>query len=140
MSDRGSNIIKALEGHDLLFCFAHRINNVLQRSFYQIIPKSDREKPTTNTTTPSKRRLPIPNSSDEELDSDNDDICKKPSPSKHPQAVVVYSKLANKPKELLDMISACKSLVKYVKLVSVFTDFKIVHRFFCRMVSIDKLN
>jgi hypothetical protein len=30
MSDHGSNIIKALEGHDLLFCFGHRTNNVLQ--------------------------------------------------------------------------------------------------------------
>jgi len=129
MLDRGSNIIKALEGHDVLFCFAHRINNVLQRSFYQIIRKSDKEKTTTTTTTPSKRRLPAQDSSDEELNSDTDDIYKKPSPSKHPQAVVVYSKLPNKPKELLEMISASKSLVKYVKLVGVFTAFKILFRF-----------
>jgi hypothetical protein len=124
MSDRGSNIIKALEGHDVLFCFGHRINNVLQRSFYQIIPKGDKEKTTNPTTTSSKRPLKIQDSSDEELDSDSDEICKKPSPSKHPQAVVVYSKIPHKPKELLEMITASKSLVKYVKLVCLFTTLK----------------
>jgi hypothetical protein len=117
MSDRGSNIIKALEGHDVLFCFGHRINNVLQRSFYQIVSKKEKEITITTTITPSKRRLDIQSSSDEEFNSDNDEIFRKPSPSKHPQAVVVLSKLPNKPKELLEMITSSKSLVKYVKLV-----------------------
>lgn len=117
MSDRGSNIIKALEGHDLLFCFGHRINNVLQRSFYQIISKKDKDKPVNTTSTSSKRRFAIQESSDEELDSDNDEICTRPSPSKHPEAVVTFVDLPNKSKELLEMITAAKSLVKYVKLV-----------------------
>ncbi|CAF1419094.1 unnamed protein product [Adineta steineri] len=116
MSDRGSNIIKALEGHDLLFCFAHRINNVLQRSFYQIITKTKKEKTGNTTPCSTKRRLPVQDSSDESADSDNDEICTRPSPSKHPQAVIVFSEVPSKPKELLEMITAAKSLVKYVKM------------------------
>ena len=123
MSDRGSNIIKALENHDLIFCFAHRINNVLQRSFYQIVPK--KEKANGTTPTASKRRLVVDDSTDEEFDSDSDDICARPSPSKYPQATVTFSEIPHKPKELLEMIKAAKSLVKYVKLVCSFI-------FFCK--------
>ena len=122
MSDRGSNIVKALEGQDVLFCFGHRINNVLQRSFYQIVLKHDKEEATISSLAASKRCWDIQESSDEELNSDNDEICKRPSPSKHPEAVVVLSKLPGKPKELLDVIAASKCLVKYVKLVGFFSN------------------
>lgn len=116
MSDRGSNIIKALEGQDVLFCFGHRINNILQRSFYQIVLKQDKLENVMLPITPSKRPY-LQDSSDSECDSDNDAIFKKPSPSKYPEAVTILAKLSHKPKELLDVIAASKSLVKYVKLV-----------------------
>ncbi len=35
MCDRGSNFQKAFKGSNTLFCFGHRLNNVLKRSFFQ---------------------------------------------------------------------------------------------------------
>ena len=74
MSDRGSNILKASEGQNVLFCFGHKINNVLQRSFYQIKLKHDKNE--TSSVTPSKRRSNFQDSSEEEVNSDDDKIFK----------------------------------------------------------------
>jgi len=117
VSDRGSNIKKALEGHDVLFCFGHRINNVLTRTFYQV-GSWKKEEPQATTATPrKKRRIQIPDSSDDEGSSEDDEVYKRPSPSKEPEATISLSSLPVIPKELLDMISASKAIVKYVKLV-----------------------
>lgn len=116
ISDRGSNIRKALEGQDLLLCFGHRINNVLQRAFYQIKPTKREELQGAKTSVSRKRPIKESDTSDEEESSD-DELYKKPSPSKQPEATTSLSSLPAKPKELLDMISASKSIVKYVKLV-----------------------
>ena len=35
MCDRGSNFRKEFRGFDPLFCFGHRLNNILKRSFFQ---------------------------------------------------------------------------------------------------------
>jgi hypothetical protein len=121
VSDRGANIKKALEGHEVLFCFGHRINNILQRAFYQIKLKQDQQLQATTTTTNvrKKRRAKSSSSSDGENSSDDDDDrCRKPSPSKQPEATTTFASLPTKPKELLDVISASKSIVKYIKLVS----------------------
>ena len=122
VSDRGSNIKKALEGHEVLFCFGHRINNILQRAFYQIKLKKDQQLQAAATTTivRKKRRAKSSSSSDQEnsSDDDDDDRCRKPSPSKQPEATTTFASLPTKPKELLDVISASKSIVKYIKLVS----------------------
>ena len=32
--DHGSNLVKALEGYQVVHCFPHRLNNVLKRTFY----------------------------------------------------------------------------------------------------------
>jgi hypothetical protein len=118
VSDRGSNIKKALEGHDILFCFGHRINNVLQRTFYQIIPTTKQVTAVATTTAPKKRRITAHISSEDEISAEDDDeVYRKPSPSKQPEATTTLSSLPVKPKELLEMISAAKKLVKYVKLV-----------------------
>ena len=116
ISDRGSNIKKALEGHDVLFCFGHRINNVLQKAFYQIKPRKGKEIEATTTMVSRKRPIKASDTSDEE-DTSDDEAYKKPSPSKQPEATTGLSSLPSKPKELLDMISASKSIVKYVKSV-----------------------
>lgn len=118
MSDRGANIIKALEGHDVLFCFGHRMNNVLQRSFYQMSFKQSRESDTSGTRTASKRPLNTLDSSDEDSASEGEEeVSRRPSPSKQPEATTLLTNLPNQAKDLLEVISASKSLVKYVKLV-----------------------
>ncbi len=131
ISDRGSNIKKALEGHDILFCFGHRINNVLQQTFYQIIPTKEKETAVATTTAPKKRRITAHISSEDESSSEEDDeVYRKPSPSKQPEATTTLSSLAVKPKELLEMISAAKKLVKYVKLVKKIFCYEISGSFF----------
>ena len=116
VSDRGSNIKKALEGQDVLFCFGHRINNVLTRTFYQVGSSKKEEQQATTATPGKRRRIQVPDSSDEES-SEDDEVYKRPSPSKEPEATTSLASLPVKPKELLEMISASKAIVKYVKLV-----------------------
>lgn len=36
VTDRGSNFKKAFSDHKVLYCVAHRLNNVLKRCFYHI--------------------------------------------------------------------------------------------------------
>ncbi|CAF4438682.1 unnamed protein product [Didymodactylos carnosus] len=112
-SDRGSNIIKALAGQELSFCFGHRINNILKKTFYQTPQKPD--KPLQPT--PPKCKQKYMNSSEEE--SSDDEILTKPSPTKHPEAITTISQISIKSKELLETISCSKALVKYLKLVSI---------------------
>lgn len=40
MCDRGSNFRKAFKSFQPLFCFGHRLNNVLKRAFFQHLKKS----------------------------------------------------------------------------------------------------
>ena len=35
VTDRGSNFLKAFRLHKVLYCVAHRLNNILKRCFYQ---------------------------------------------------------------------------------------------------------
>ena len=116
ISDRGSSIKKALEGQDVLFCFGHRVNNILQKTLYQIKPRKVKELRATTTIVSRKRPTKISDTSNDE-DTSDDEVYKKPSPSKQPEATTSLSSLPTKPKELLDMISTSKSIVKYVKLV-----------------------
>lgn len=43
VSDRGSNIKKALEEEDVVFCACHRINNILENLFFQNEEKNKRQ-------------------------------------------------------------------------------------------------
>ena len=53
---------------------------------------------------------------------------KKRSRSKQPEATTSLSSLPTKPKELLDMISTSKSIVRYVKLIrNIFLNEKIIY-------------
>ncbi|CAM2699933.1 unnamed protein product [Rotaria socialis] len=75
VSDRVSNIKKSLEGQDVLFCFGHRLNNILQKAFYQVkgAPEKKCQAITTATPVSKKRRTSTPESSDGETSSDDDD-------------------------------------------------------------------
>ncbi|CAF1375258.1 unnamed protein product [Rotaria sordida] len=73
----------------------------------------------TTTTVSKKRRIKELDSSDEENSSDDDELYKKPSPSKQIEATTSLSSLPVKPREVLDIILASKSIVKYVKLTNI---------------------
>ncbi|CAF0881874.1 unnamed protein product [Didymodactylos carnosus] len=79
VSDRGSNILKALEGYRLLNCFAHRLNNILKHTFYQIGKKKkqatiqseeEREEPDDETVTTMHTSF----DSDSNSDFSDDDV------------------------------------------------------------------
>ncbi|CAF3313778.1 unnamed protein product [Rotaria sp. Silwood2] len=51
ISDRGTNLIKALEDYETLFCFPHRINDVLKRAFFQLKSNQIPTNPSIDSTT-----------------------------------------------------------------------------------------
>jgi hypothetical protein len=104
-------------GQPVIKCFAHRINNILKKGFYQQEKKKE-ARTTLISTTPlskgKKSKTIIYSSSDS---SSSEDETSTPSPSKYVAANTFLSELKPKSKELLDIITTCKQLVKYVKLV-----------------------
>ena len=101
----------------MIRCFAHRINNILKKGFYQQEKKKEARTTLASTTPLSKEKKSktiIYSSSDS---SSSEDETSTPSPSKYVAANTSLSEVTLKAKELLDIITTCKQLVKYVKLV-----------------------
>ncbi|CAF4282376.1 unnamed protein product [Rotaria magnacalcarata] len=99
-TDRGSNILKALKGYPVVYCFAHRINNVLKLAFYQTAQKKEKQNLIV-TTTPSKNKLKqveYANDTSSDDSSSEDDV-PTPSPSKYIEANTTMSNLSTKAKE-----------------------------------------
>lgn len=48
VTDRGSNLVKALEGFNVVYCFLHRLNNILKRTFYSAGTREKIEKKNIN--------------------------------------------------------------------------------------------
>ncbi|CAF1957549.1 unnamed protein product [Rotaria magnacalcarata] len=143
VTDRGANFIKALMAFRVLLCVAHRLNNVLKKTFYQEISKkktivSPGKILTTSTSvcrteiTPTKTEMTTittrtfaqasPEGNEEDIDDKNDIDTEESSDDDNDDDddVVDYTSttIANLPppaKAILDMIKDCKSLVKYVK-------------------------
>jgi len=64
VTDRGSNFVKAFQSHKVLFCVAHRLNNVLKRCFYQNPIKkpnasSNKASQPVIQETPTKQKAPL---------------------------------------------------------------------------------
>ncbi|CAF2525499.1 unnamed protein product [Rotaria sp. Silwood2] len=101
--DRGPNILKALRGQPIILCFAHRINNILKRCFYETAKK---KRIILASTTPirqqKKSKLIIESSSDESL---SEDEVKTPSPLKYIESNTSFSELPSKACELVDIIT-----------------------------------
>lgn len=102
-------------GQPIVLCFAHRINNILKRCFYQTAQKQEMRIAMTLGSPSGKRNSIIQHSSSDDVSTDNDND--KPSPSKYVAANTSLSELSPKAKELLDLITTCKQVVKYFKLV-----------------------
>ena len=72
MSDRGANLVKALREYDTLFCFLHRVNNILKRAFFQSKNKQNRSnkskttQPSTSSSTITDKDNYLSDSSSEE--------------------------------------------------------------------------
>lgn len=145
VTDRGANFIKALMAFRVILCVAHRLNNVLKKTFYQTISKkktivSPGKILTTSTSvcrteiTPTKTEMTTittrtfaqasPEVNEEDIDDKNDIDTEESSDDDDDDDVVDYTSttiaaLPSPAKAILDMIKDCKSLVKYVKKVKI---------------------
>jgi hypothetical protein len=111
VSDRGPNFVKALKNYSSYFCFVHRLNNILVLSFYQA--------ESIKAQTSSSSDLTAGNVFSSEdlvngsiLDGNIDEMI-----------FVDISKtkikdLPNCSREVLKVLTNCKDIVKYVKVVS----------------------
>ena len=96
MSDRGSNFVKALKDYFVIWCFAHRLHNVLKVCFFTATTREDKQKAISN--------VQFLDDSDEDFESVIKSECDQDLPKK-----VLY---------VLKVIFECKVLAKYVKRVS----------------------
>ena len=138
MSDRGANLVKGLRDYETLFCFLHRINNVLKRSFFQL--SSQRKKSdSTNTTHPSAASVLNGNENDDHHSTSSTDDeetfiptiqVRKKRKNKDASSTIDDSmklKLKDFPVEgqkIIETIEQCKRLVRYVKKVRISSRFE----------------
>jgi hypothetical protein len=144
VSDRGSNFVKAFQDLDPLFCFGHRMNNVLKTSFFQHIKKKKKQPASTTTndiTVPSNNHT-APKINKDAVTTINDALSSEESSEDDeeyvpPSLLIVrkrktkISKTRNDNQQLLRKVSIddipgeaktvlstlkqCKKLVKYIK-------------------------
>ncbi|CAF3998528.1 unnamed protein product, partial [Rotaria sp. Silwood1] len=91
VSDRGSNFVKALTHFFVIWCFAHRLNNVLKLCFFTAATKEEKRKAMDNTQ--------LSDDSDEDFDLVIKSDCVQDLPKK-----ALY---------VLKVVFECKALVKY---------------------------
>ena len=131
--DRGSNLVKALKPYRSLYCYGHRLNNVLKRSFFQS-NKKKRKNETANVQAPTVQSNKKQTDSDLSISTSDDDIetvlpiAKRKTKTKVTAGVVQSITTDPRKLELTDMEPAaqkvietivnCKKLVKFVKKVN----------------------
>ena len=131
--DRGSNLVKALKPYRSLYCYGHRLNNVLKRSFFQS-NKKKRKNETANVQAPTVQSNKKQTNSDLSISTSDDDIetvlpiAKRKTKTKITAGVVQSITTDPRKLELIDMEPAaqkvietivnCKKLVKFVKKVN----------------------
>ena len=119
LRDRGSNFLKAFQDLNPVICYAHRLNNVLKRSFFQY-----QKQPSPPSTISVEKTY----ASDDEENSDDDDSFAIPSKPminrnlnvspKVGKDQMMTTKLIDAPPAgqlLIKTIVECKSLAKYIK-------------------------
>jgi hypothetical protein len=145
VTDRGSNFIKALMAFRVMLCVAHRLNNVLKKTFFQAISKKKKiispgklltistssrteitpkkMEMTTTTTRTFAQASPELNEDDmdgehgAETEESSDDDSNTDDDDDVDYTSSTIAALPVPAKTILDMIKDCKSLVKYVKKV-----------------------
>jgi hypothetical protein len=143
VSDRGSNFVSALREYDVLYCVAHRLNNILKRTFYQGLKKKKKNvtpaksfmfstnitttevtpTKTGRTTTTTTTTMASPDITGETFDEDMDGESEESSDEDADDddvldyTAVTVAELNPAAKQVLDTITHCKSLVKYAKKV-----------------------
>ena len=131
--DGGTNLVKALKPYRSLYCYGHRLNNVLKRSFFQS-NKKKRKNETADVQAPTVQSNKKQTDSDLSTSTSDDDIetvlpiAKRKTKTKVTAGAVQSITTDPRKLELTDMEPAaqkvietivnCKKLVKFVKKVN----------------------
>jgi hypothetical protein len=147
MSDRGANFVKAFAIHNPLYCFGHRLNNILAICFFQQPKKKQnqlRKSSTSDNPTKIIKRVSVaPVLKNEDLLSDSDSESSELEDESQELNVLNEDTLINfqkkkkecgtttrnmsvedippEAKKIITLVKQTKHLVKYVKLVSGWT-------------------
>ncbi len=132
ISDRGPNLVKALKPYRPLYCYGHRLNNLLKRTFFQSQKKKKNDE--AQNTQPSKARQVQNKNQESDLSTsaseDEDESFLPIHRNKKKTTTGVNQSITNDPRklqlvdldssaqEVIKTIVGCKKLVKYVKKVS----------------------
>lgn len=146
VSDRGPNLVAALKKYNTLYCYPHRLNNVLKCSFFQSQSKEKQAKVSSTpveekniidniiSTDTIDRRINSEHSNYSSLSTDDENEKNEPTlPIKDKDKYKNQTKLASEntadPKklkfndlhpsaqEIIKTITRCKQLVQFVKKV-----------------------
>ncbi|CAF4557748.1 unnamed protein product [Rotaria socialis] len=125
-SDRGANLVRALRNYDTLFCYPHRLNNILKRAFFQ--SKSNKEQQTKTSSTLACTSLisntTVTNEIDQENEdnvyssssTDNEDDKVEPTlPINNKLRKMKFEDLTLAAQEIIKTVTRCKKLVEFVK-------------------------
>jgi len=144
VTDRGSNIKKVLEEYEVVFCACHRINNILEKVFFQTEKKKNKKKKKNEQSNNEVQEDEVEKMSDSEQSSeDNDDNAadldqpqrinqrqqqnQQKNTNRTSAAVtitmnhltILESEIPPEAKRVVDLVVTSKQLVKYVKLVCI---------------------
>ena len=146
VSDRGPNLVCALRKYNTLFCYPHRLNSILKRSFFQSQTKEKKQISSTAAENTNSNKATVPTSTTDLAINEEDDSCssssddddgddetnqptlpinkKKGNKNKSSVTKVIndpsklkLNDLHQSAKQIIKTITQCKSLVRFVKKV-----------------------
>lgn len=150
VSDRGSNFVKGFQDFDPLYCFGHRLNNVVKRSFFQHMQKKNKQSNSTiiNDVTAGSHGHPASKSSKDAVTNLNDALSSEDSSEDDEEYVrtslpiirkrksstsktttddqqlphkVPLEDIPSEARNVLSTLKQCKKIVKYIKKVNMVT-------------------
>ncbi|CAF4924085.1 unnamed protein product [Rotaria sp. Silwood1] len=120
LCDRGSNFVKGFRDYDPLFCYGHRLNNILKTSFFQNA-KNKKKTPVQHQQLILPRHQIIVHEDDSE---DDEDILisipiirnrKQKDDNQQLSAKASVDDIPGEAKAVLLTLSQCKKVIKFIK-------------------------
>jgi hypothetical protein len=142
VTDRGSNIKKVLEEYEVVFCACHRVNNILEKVFFQTEKKKKKKKTEQSNDEVLEDEEEMISDSEESSEDNEDDVMNLEQRQRTNQRqqqnqqqnikrtstvvrvivnhlTILRSEIPPEAKRVIDLIVTSKKLVTYVKLVCI---------------------